>query len=392
MKYSDLVCQYLKDAGYTHCFMVAGGNIMHLIGSANNFFTIVPVVNEVAAGIAAEYFNETQADKKAFVLVTAGPGLTNLITAISGAYLESRDLLVIGGQVKVSDLSFGKVRQNGIKEIDGVKITESITKLSVAMLEPVGREKFLEYINIGLTPRKGPVFIEMPLDVQARQIEEINGVAKIDLEKNTENLIKIPNAKKEDLNNVISLIKSAKRPVILLGAGVSRAIVEKLYANFDNQTTPIMLTWNAADRMDSSHKLYFGRPNNWGQRYSNILLQQSDLLIAVGTRLGMQQTGFNWEEFVPKGKIIQVDCDKTELEKGHPKVDFPIQAEANDFLSRIIQADLGDHTDWLKFCGEVKLALPLNEKGINKTDAEFICPFDFVSNLRFYNNFVRFCF
>ena len=372
-KYSDLICQYLREDGYTHCFTVTGGNIMHLIGSASNLFTIIPVVNEVAAGIAVEYFNQTQNNKKAFALVTAGPGLTNIVTAIAGAYLESRELLVIGGQVKVSDLSNGTVRQKGIQEINGIEITKSITKLSTLLLEPVNKKKFLEYINIGATPRKGPVFLEIPLDVQAKEVKEDEEFLSNNLNKNYP-----PSPSSNQILQSIELIRSAKRPILLMGAGVDRKTSDELYDYFNRNTIPIMTTWNAIDRIDSSHNLYFGRPNVWGQRYANILLQQSDLLVAIGSRLGLQQTGFNWEEFIPNGKIIQIDCDQSELNKGHPKIYLPIQADANQFLAKIIKEDLGSHKEWLEFCNEVKSLLPLDEKENNITAEGFISPYNFV--------------
>src|SRR3712207_6352831 len=111
---------WLVELGYTHCFFVAGGNSMHLLDAVRQRMTCVPVVHEVAAGIAAEYFNEAGGEGRAFVLVTAGPGLTNLVTALAGAHLESRELLVLGGQVKSSDLATGGLRQRGIQEVDGV--------------------------------------------------------------------------------------------------------------------------------------------------------------------------------------------------------------------------------------------------------------------------------
>ena len=127
-KYSDQFVLWLKEMGYTHCFFVAGGNIMHLLESASKVFTCIPVIHEVTAGIAAEFFNESsqEGDGRAFALVTAGPGLTNIVTAMAGAYLESRDLLVVGGQVKSSDLRSGGLRQKGIQEIDGIALVESI--------------------------------------------------------------------------------------------------------------------------------------------------------------------------------------------------------------------------------------------------------------------------
>ena len=111
MKYAEVVVDWLKEMGYTHCFFVAGGNCMHLLDAVRSRMTCIPVVHEVAGGIAAEYFNEAQDDKKAFVVITAGPGVTNIVTAIGGAYLESRELLILGGQVKSSDLATGGLRQ-----------------------------------------------------------------------------------------------------------------------------------------------------------------------------------------------------------------------------------------------------------------------------------------
>ena len=130
MKYSDQIGAWLKAAGYTHYFYVGGGNIMHLTESLDRYLTGVPVVHEVAAGIAAEYFNVIAAPGKALALVTAGPGLTNIVTAITGSWMESRELLVIGGQVKTADLARMQLRSRGIQEVDGVELVKSITKVS----------------------------------------------------------------------------------------------------------------------------------------------------------------------------------------------------------------------------------------------------------------------
>src|SRR5574343_229584 len=146
IKYSDQVASWLKDLGYTHYFYVGGGNIMHLTESLSRYLTGVPVVHEVAAGIAAEYFNEISPNHKALALVTAGPGLTNIVTAISGAYLESRELLIIGGQVKTSDLANGEVRSRGIQEIDGVELVKSTTKESFRLKKPLTAKEFAEKV------------------------------------------------------------------------------------------------------------------------------------------------------------------------------------------------------------------------------------------------------
>ena len=144
MKYSDLVCDWLVELGYTKCFFVAGGNIMHLLESASHRFECIPFVHEVSAAIAAEFHNELcgQRDGRAFVLVTAGPGLTNCVTAIAGSFVESRELLVIGGQVKSSDLKRPGMRQMGIQEIDGISIVAPITKQFKRIEKVIDQEEF----------------------------------------------------------------------------------------------------------------------------------------------------------------------------------------------------------------------------------------------------------
>src|SRR4030081_1375096 len=166
MKYSDLLADWLFEVCYTHCFFVAGGNIMHLLESCSHRLTCIPVVHEAAAGIAAEYFNEVSTNGRAFALVTAGPGLTNIITAMAGAYLESRELLVIGGQVKVADLARGQVRQRGIQEIDGVSIARPVAATSVLIENVLDRHDFSRLAESGSRGRKAPVFLEIPLDIQ----------------------------------------------------------------------------------------------------------------------------------------------------------------------------------------------------------------------------------
>ena len=157
MKYSDYLANYLKKSGYEYCFYLSGGNIMHLQNSFRTNFKCIPVIHEVAGGIAAEYFNELNLKKsKAFALVTAGPGLTNIVTAIAGSFLESRELLVIGGQVKREDLSNGELIQRGIQEIDGYNIVKNITKLSKKLTNPLRDYQLDKIVSKSFTDRKGP--------------------------------------------------------------------------------------------------------------------------------------------------------------------------------------------------------------------------------------------
>jgi acetolactate synthase-1/2/3 large subunit len=143
-----------------------------------------------------------------------------------------------------------------------------------------------------------------------------------------------------------------------------------------------MLTWNAADRLPSDHPCFAGRPNTWGQRYANVLLQQADLVLAIGTRLGLQQTGFAWEEFVPVGAVVQVDIDQAELDKGHPHVEVALRGDADAFLRDLIEsvAPQPVWSDWMAFVDVVKAALPLNDPANTTADA-FVKPFELMMEI-----------
>lgn len=372
LKYSDQIGQWLKAAGYTHYFYVGGGNIMHLTESLSRYLKGVPVVHEVAAGIAAEYFNEIAAPAKALALVTAGPGLTNIVTAIAGAYLESRELLVIGGQVKTADLANGHLRSRGIQEIDGVALVQSTTKEAFRFLKPLSAADFLAKLAVSWTPRKGPVFLEIPLDVQAATVtrEQLPAIEAPEL----------PLIGEAELQRIVSLYNSAERPILLVGGGVSYETVARLRRTILAKRIPVMTTYNGADRFDGDDPVYLGRPNTWGQRSSNIIIQKADLIIAVGTRLGMQQTGFNWQEFGRHATIVQVEIDEAELNKGHPRVDLGHAVDANDFLARLAAADLEKKDEWLAHAQQIRQSIPRIED-VNKTGEGYLSPYEFIVRL-----------
>ena len=284
IKYSDQIAIWLKELGYSHYFYVGGGNIMHLTESLSRYLTGVPVVHEVAAGIAAEYFNEISGGKKALALVTAGPGLTNIVTALSGAYLESRELLVIGGQVKTSDLANGEVRSRGIQEIDGVELVRSTTKASTRLRAPMTAIEFADQIALSWQPRKGPVFLEVPLDIQAAMVEETKAPELTQLGE------QLPCMPVEVLQDIVARYNAAKKPILLIGGGVDYATALALQSRFFSLHIPTMTTYNGADRIDGDAPYYLGRPNTWGQRSANLIIQQADFILALGTRLGLQQT------------------------------------------------------------------------------------------------------
>ena len=377
-KYADVLMRWLQDDGYTHCFFVAGGASMHLLDGARQTMTCIPVIHEVAAGIAAEYYNAAQGPGRAFALVTAGPGLTNLMTAFAGAWLESRELLVVGGQVKSTDLADGGLRQRGIQEIDGVAMTQSVCKASVRLEAPMPRNEVLELVRLGRTGRPGPVFLEVCLDVQGAP------VARQHLETAT------PPASVPSLSGldevaaaaatIVGVLADAERPVLLLGAGVSREVATELLPRLEELGIPVMTTWNGMDRVPADSPVYAGRPNTWGQRFANVILQQADAIVALGTRLGLQHTGFNWQSFAPLAKVVQVDIDRAELEKGHPRLHAGFACEADGVLRAVAAADHPDVTQWRQFCAEVQALLPLAEPW-NEHAEGFHDPYEFILSL-----------
>lgn len=378
-KYGDQLVDWLVSAGYTHCFFVAGGNIMHLLDSVRTRMVCVPFVHEVGAAIAVEYFNASRDDGngRALLLVTAGPGITNAMTGIAGAWQESRELLVIGGQVKSSDLSRSAVRQRGIQEIDGVELVRTVTKRALQIERPVPRDVILQAVLDGRTPRQGPVFLELCLDAQAAPpLPGQDDVA-------TREAATLAEVRAADVESVVAWVRDSERPVVLIGGGVSRGAVRSLGSRTADAGIPLMTTWNGSDRVPSEHPLYSGRPNTWGQRAANILIQQADLVIAIGTRLGLQQTGFAWEQFVPVGRVVQVDIDAAELDKGHPRVDLALQGDADRFLAALYGSDLGDPhkwQPWRTFIAATSAELPLNDPQ-NVTAPGFVKPYELAMRL-----------
>ncbi len=370
----------LKNQGFTHCFYVAGGNSMHLLESASHHFICIPVVHEVTAAIAAEYFNES-GNAKAFALATAGPGLTNMVTGIAGAWLESHELLVVGGQVKSENLMKGGIRQGGIQEIDGITLLSSITKKALRIENPIPAPAIIEIIEQGRAPRKGPVFIEICLDASAADVDfQPNVSSKISEIHESEKYQKMDLAIVEELTKLIS---KSTRPLILLGNGITREASRILLEKLEALSIPVATTWSGADRCGFQYKYYAGRPNNFGMRWANIFQQQADLLIVIGSSLGFQQSGFNVGEFLPTGTLVHVDIDKSELEKINPGERMKIQAESGvfaDALPKMLSENLQDISEWLMLLAEIKITLPILED-VQTSQSPYVSPHQVINRV-----------
>jgi acetolactate synthase-1/2/3 large subunit len=273
--------------------------------------------------------------------------------------------LVIAGQVKSTDLATNGIRQRGIQEIDGVGLTKAISKESIQVRTPIAKTKFFQSVLLGRQGRPGPVFIEFCLDAQ--------GAAPLPAEESdsSQSRIVVGDEVNQIINAIAGKLRFARRPILLLGGGISRAVTNSVRSELQGLTVPIMTTWNAADRVDSRNANYFGRPNTWGQRSANLLLAQADVIIALGTRLGLQQTGFNWQEFGKNAFIVHVDIDPAELGKGHPTTHASYCVDANPVLIGLLKEDLPDYEEWMSYSRKVRTLLPLNDS-TNSTSVGFV--------------------
>lgn len=375
----DVFLDCLLSEGYTHCFFLAGGNIMHLLNGVRLSFQAVPFVHEGSAMIAAEYFNTVSEEgQKAFVLVTAGPGLTNVVTGMAGAWLESREVLIVGGQVKSADLAPDGLRQMGIQEVDGVRLVNSISTISHRV---TSKHSYLEFLEKYSTRqgRPGPVFVEWCLDAQALP------VTPVEIEQFAEAISKNPRPSHlqviDEVRKVSAMLESATRPLLLIGSGLAREKFKSLLPALESLGIPLQFTWNAADYLPFDHPLNFGRPNTWGQQDANLILQQCDLLIAIGSRLGLQQTGFAWQEFAPLAQIVQVDVDSAELNKGRPRVDLRVQADASAFCTALLESSKTKSCKaWFSHLEDIRDKTPALPQ-LNSRKDEFVQPQELLSEI-----------
>jgi len=352
MKLSDYVIQFVEKQNIKHVFMLPGGGSMHLVDSLGKSKKLRYICNlhEQAAAIAADAYSQ-YTNNLGVVLVTTGPGGTNTITGVAGAWLDSVPVLFISGQVKTPDLMGSrKVRQIGFQEIDIVSLVKPITKYAVTVTD----EKTIKYhlekaLHLAKSGRPGPVWIDIPLDIQAADINE----KKIPTYK-TPKEKKIPFLAKR-VAKVVKLLQKSQNPVILVGNGVRLADAEKeLQELLEILKIPVLATWKSIDFFPENHPYYVGRPGTVAQRGANFTQQKADCLIVLGARLDFGQTAYNHKNFAPKAKKIIVDADKNEIKKMETHIAVPVACDAKLFLQEILKykktLSRMDHSNWLNKC------------------------------------------
>jgi acetolactate synthase-1/2/3 large subunit len=378
MKYADLLGEWLVELGYTHCFFVAGGGIMHLLDGVRNRFECIPVVHEVTAGICAEHFNECAKDgQRAFALVTTGPGLTNIVSAVAGCHVEHRELLVIAGQVKSTDLLTYPERQRGVQEIDGSTICAPISIRSECLRWPVSRSHFQYLVSLAHGPHPGPVVIEVCLDVQGA---EVNAVKLCD--DPAQSYVKSITPRQQDIENIINLLNASRRPILLLGGLISREVAWNAMTRFESLGLPVATTTSAIDRVCTNSPIFAGRPGTWGgQRAANLLLAQSDVILVLGAQLDLQQTGFNYNMYAPQAKLIHVFPSRNELDRVGPPAHFKVLASPDAALTALLpEIHWRDDVGWGNYVREVRALVPSLEPA-NLSRPGYINSFRFQKNL-----------
>lgn len=335
IKLSDYVFQFLKERGVRHAFMLPGGGAMHLDDSiGRSGIEYICTLHEQAAAVAAEAYAQ-HTNKIGVCLTTSGPGATNAITGITAGWIDSTPMFVISGQAKRADL-IGKtgVRQIGSQEVQIIDMVKPITKYAVQVMEPSEIRYHLERAYYEATSgRPGPVWLSIPLDVQAAMIE----IDKLEG-------FRVPTRGKTDFTDTvektIELLLQSQKPVILAGNGIKLAGAEEdFYRLIDNLHIPVLTTWKTIDMMGEEDYLYMGHPGGMGDRGANLVLQTADLLISIGSRLDTSLTAFNEPHFGMAAKKIIIDIDQHELDRMKlEQIEIKLSCDARDFIIELFEA------------------------------------------------------
>ena len=359
MKLSDYVAQKLIEYGVKHVFMVTGGGAMHLNHSFGTRKELECIFNhhEQACAIGAEaYYRLT--NQLPVVNVTSGPGGTNAITGVYGAFVDSVAMLVISGQVKweTTVRSTGlPLRQYGDQELDIGELVRPVTKYCEMVTDPQTIRYHLEKaLYLATAGRPGPCWLDIPLNVQGAQIdpETLSGFDPAELDEPWKKA-NLQNATKE----IFAKIRTAKRPVIFVGGGIRLSGEHKAFLKLaEKLQIPVVTGWNAHDVIWNAHPNYAGRPGSIGDRAGNFVTQNADLLLILGSRLNIRQVSYNWQSFAREAYKIWVDIDELELKKPTVKADMPIHANLKDLLPRLAnepyEGPTAAHKEWMEWSRE----------------------------------------
>jgi acetolactate synthase-1/2/3 large subunit len=382
IKLTDYICNYLSEIGIKDVFMISGGGAMHLVDSVGKHpqLNYVCPHNEQAAAMAAEgYFRAS--GKMAAVVVTSGPGGTNTLTGVIGQWLDSVPVLYLSGQVKfettIASCPRLKLRQLGDQEINIVDIVKPVTKYAVMVTDPKTIRYHLEKsVYLAASGRPGPIWLDIPLNVQGTIIDEKKLVGFKPPPKKTTAGLKIK------VKRLVDLLKKAKRPVVVAGHGIRLARAQNdFFELIAKLRLPVLSTFNGFDLIPTDHELFVGRIGTVGDRAGNFALQNADLVLFIGTRNNIRQISYNWRAFARSAIKVVVDIDPAEFKKTTIRPDLAINADAGDFMRELgLQASRQEWQDWIGWCAKRKRRYPV-VLATYKDEKKFVNPYSFVKEL-----------
>jgi len=363
MRVADFVANFIvEELNVKQVFTITGAGIMHLTdGLACNkkLQTICPH-HEQTASMALEAYSRAS-ENFGVGIFTTGPGSTNAITGLAGAWQDSVPCLFISGQVKLAEASsqsgIKKLRQFGVQELDIIPIVESITKYAVTVTQPEKiRYELEKAVHIAKSGRPGPVWVEIPMDVQSAKITH-------ELEKFEIKQSEKPKINEKQIDLIIKLLQNAKRPIIISGQGVRIAgaieLLTKLVKLFE---IPVVTPYLGIDTIRHDEKSYIGKTGVKGERAANLAMQNSDLILSIGSSLHVSVIGYNYKQFAREAKKIVIDIDEISHKKQTIDIDQFVHADAKDFLNILIKKSIKNkiskYTSWLKKCDEWKNRYP----------------------------------
>ncbi len=365
MTVSEYIFDYIASYGCKKVYMVSGSSAMWLTDALyrNKNLRAVCCHHEQAAAMSADGYGRVN-ERPGACLVTIGPGATNAITGIAQAYVDSSPLFILSGQANSRLLKYAKetgIRQQGCQSINLGPMVKPITKYFAEVMEPDDIPQIMEdAYYAAMEGRKGPVWIDVPVDIQNRQVSEAS------ISKVQKRVFTYPMIKQEDIENILFLLRKAERPLILAGNGIrSACAVEELNQICEMLSIPIVTARGGLDIIESGSRYYIGRPGSYGDRASHFAIQEADFLLILGCRLSISTIGYYPERFGKNAVKIMVDIDEKELAKDDVPIDYKILANVSDFLSQLkskIGADRLTHDEWINHCLKNKEKYPTIQK------------------------------
>jgi len=388
IKVSKYISQFCVEHGIKNCFMVTGGGAMHLDDALGHQEGMHCIFNhhEQASAIAAEAYARMTGNI-ALVCVTSGPGGTNAITGVMGGWLDSIPMFVLSGQVKRETTTWScsklKLRQLGDQEFNIVDSVKNMTKYAVMITDPKEIAYHLEKaLYCALDGRKGPVWLDVPLDVQGAVIEteELNHF-------NIQNEVMWGEKVVSDqiADDVLNKIRAAKAPLLLVGTGIRLSNSENEVLQLLNKLQiPVVTAWNANDVVAYDNPFYSGMPGTVGTRPGNFVVQNCDLLLSLGCRLNIRMIGYNHFDFAKNAYKIIVDIDEMELIKPTVRAEMPIHADVKNFIGKLLTRKYEvnpQHKKWLKWCKNLVTKYPAVLQSYHQSSKNTINPYVFVDCL-----------